>query len=136
MTQQRLVTGWSHVGIRVHDLARAAAFYELLGFELIMGPIGPEPVAILQHPAGIELNLVVNAARSSAPNVLMDVKEKHPGVTHIALAVSSVEEAERQLVRAGCLITEGPVTFPNGARSIFVRDPDRNVVELCQPASH
>lgn len=134
MTDQRLVTGWSHVGIRVHDLGRSRAFYELLGFELIVGPIGPEPVAILQHPAGIELNLVINAARERTENVLMDVKEKHPGITHLALAVRNVEEAQRHLVRAGCHITEGPVTFPNGARSIFVRDPDRNVVELCEPA--
>jgi lactoylglutathione lyase len=136
MTDQRLVTGWSHVGIRVHDLDRARAFYEVLGFELIVGPIGPEPVAILQHPAGIELNLVINAAHERADNVLMDVREKHAGITHLALAVRSVEEAQRHLVRAGCRITEGPVTFPNGARSIFVRDPDRNVVELCEPARH
>lgn len=136
MIEEILVTGWSHVGIRVHDLERARAFYELLGFELVMGPVGPEPVAILQHPMGIEINLVLNAARAHANNVLMDVKEKHPGITHLALAVRDVEAMERHLTSAGWVITEGPVTFPNGARSIFVRDPDRNVIELCQPASH
>src|SRR6478735_10297235 len=128
------VLGWSHVGIRVHDLARSQKFYELLGFELVLGPLGNEPVDILRHPVGLELNLVLNANRANADNVLMDVKEKHPGITHIALAIASVEEAERSLNDAGVIITEGPVTFPNGARSIFVRDPDRNVVELNQAA--
>ena len=41
------ITGIAHVGIRVHDLDRSRAFYELLGFEFVVGPVGPEPVAIL-----------------------------------------------------------------------------------------
>ncbi len=130
------VTGWSHVGIRVHDLERSLRFYEVLGFELVMGPIGPEPVAILRNPAGVELNLVVNAAHAHGENVLMDIKEKHAGITHLALAVPDVEAAQRLLQDAGIVITEGPVTFPNGGRSIFARDPDRNVVELNQAAEH
>jgi lactoylglutathione lyase len=131
-----LVIGWSHVGIRVHDLDRSLRFYRVLGFELVMGPIGTEPVAILRHPSGLELNLVLNAAKAHADNVLMDVKEKHPGITHLAFAVADVMQAERQMQDAGIVITEGPVTFPNGARSIFVRDPDRNVIELNQAAEH
>jgi lactoylglutathione lyase len=135
-TRSLEVLGWSHVGIRVHDLARSQKFYELLGFELVLGPLGNEPVAILRHPAGLELNLVLNATKAHADNVLMDVKDKHPGITHIALAVASVEQAERSMNDAGVIITEGPVTFPNGARSIFVRDPDRNVIELNQAAEN
>lgn len=129
-----LVVGWSHVGIRVHDLDRSLRFYQVLGFELVMGPIGTEPVAILRHPGGLELNLVLNAAKAHAENVLMDVSDKHPGITHIAFAVADVSEAQHRIEDAGILITEGPVTFPNGARAIFVRDPDRNVIELNQAA--
>jgi lactoylglutathione lyase len=133
MSNHSLVTGIGHVGIRVHDLTRSRAFYALLGFELTAGPMGPEPVAVLSHPAGVELNLVLNAADPSAPNVLMDVDEKHPGYTHLALAVNDVKATQKALEAAGIAITEGPVTFPSGAVSIFVRDPDRNVVELNQP---
>ena len=124
------VTGLAHVGIRVHDFERARAFYELLGFELTMGPFGPDRVAIFDHPSGLEINLIVNAAEATEPNVLMDVPQKHAGYTHIALAVSDLGEAQSRLEKAGYPITEGPVRFPNGTRAIFVRDPDRNVVEL------
>ena len=51
------VAGLAHIGVRVHDLDRSMRFYELLGFTKTAGPIGPEPVAILDHPSGVELNL-------------------------------------------------------------------------------
>jgi lactoylglutathione lyase len=124
------VTGLAHIGIRVHDFARSRVFYELLGFELTMGPMGPDQVAIFEHPSGLEINLIVNAPASDEPNVLMDVPTKHAGYTHIAIAVRDLAEAQSVMERAGHPITEGPVTFPNGTRAIFVRDPDRNVVEL------
>ncbi len=78
------ILGLAHIGIRVHDLERAVRFYQLLGFTKTAGPLGPEPVAILNHPSGVELNLILNAASASASNVLMDLAEKHPGITHRA----------------------------------------------------
>lgn len=129
-----VVTGVAHIGIRVHDLDRARAFYELLGFEFVVGPVGPEPVAILSHSSGIELNLILNAAEAQADNILMDVDTKHAGYTHVAFSVPNVEAAMATLAAEGFPITEGPVRFPGGSRSIFVRDPDRNVVELNQAA--
>ncbi|MBK7584819.1 MAG: VOC family protein [Myxococcales bacterium] len=124
--------GLAHVGIRVHDLERSLGFYRLLGFEKTVGPIGPEPVAILEHPSGIELNLVLNAKDPRATNVLMDVPEKHPGITHIALFCPDILAAKAELEAAGFPPSGGPVKFPTGAQAIFVRDPDRNVIELHQ----
>jgi len=128
------VVGLAHIGIRVHDLQRAVRFYGVLGFELTKGPFEAQKVAILTHECGIEINLIFNAPRADAANVLMDVDEKHPGYTHVALAVENLEAAASAVEAAGYPITEGPVQFPNGARAVFVRDPDRNVVELHQPA--
>ena len=125
------VTGIAHVGIRVHELQRSVAFYELLGFTKTAGPIGPEPVALLHHPAGIELNLILNAAEGEVPNPLMDVPGKLPGYTHIALWVADLDAACRELEAAGFPITER-ATFPGGQQAAFVRDPDRNVVALDQ----
>ena len=104
-------------------------FYELLGFTKVVGPVGPEPVAIITHPAGIEINLVLNAAEADVPNPLMDVEEKLPGHTHIALICADLEAAEKALAAAGYPLS-GKMTLPAGMRAIFVRDPDRNVVEL------
>lgn len=62
----------------------------------------------------------------------MDNPEKHPGYTHIALAVQDVHAAQSALENAGISLSGGPIQFPGGAISIFVRDPDRNVIELNQ----
>ncbi|HZQ62274.1 MAG TPA: VOC family protein [Casimicrobiaceae bacterium] len=133
---KELVTGIAHIGIRVHSLERSRAFYETLGFEFVMGPVGPEPVAILLHPSGVNINLILNAPGENEPNILMDVPQKHPGYTHVALDVSDLAAAQRALEQAGIRITEGPVTFSNGTRAIFVRDPDRNVIELDEEPRH
>ena len=123
------VTGFGHVGIRVHDLDRAQAFYEMLGFRKIVGPVGPEPVAILTHPCGVEINLILNADDADVANPLMDVDGKLPGYTHMALVVSDLAAAEQALEAAGVAIT-GRLEVPSGLRAIFCRDPDKNVVEL------
>jgi lactoylglutathione lyase len=132
MSLRHQITGLSHVGIRVHTLEISRAFYELLGFNFIVGPIGPEPVAIMSHESGIEINFILNAADTSAENVLMDIAEKHAGYTHIALSVQNVSEVILELEKAGITITGGPITFTGGSTSIFVRDPDRNVIEFNQ----
>ena len=129
-----MIKGIAHVGIRVHDLERSLSFYKLLGFEKTIGPIGPEPVAILEHPAGVEINLVLNAPSAKEPNILMDVPEKHPGITHIALECADVLAAKAHLEAAGHSPSGGPVKFPHGAQAVFFRDPDGNVIELHQPA--
>ena len=128
-----VVNGLAHIGIRVHDLERSLAFYGLLGFVKTLGPIGPEPVAILEHPSGLELNLVLNAPSAKTPNILMDVAEKHPGITHFALLCPDILAAKAALEAAGLTLSGGPVRLGPIAEAIFVRDPDGNVVELHQP---
>jgi lactoylglutathione lyase len=126
------ITGLAHIGIRVHDMDRSVRFYERLGFTKTAGPIGPEPVAILEHPSGIELNLILNAPSADEPNILMDVPAKHPGITHIALGCPDIAAATRALAAAGIALSGGPIQFGPGRRGVFVRDPDRNVIELHQ----
>lgn len=132
MTAPIPLSGLAHVGIRVHDLERSLRFYALLGFSKTMGPIGPEPVAILDHPSGVELNLVLNAPLAKEPNVLMDVPEKHAGITHIALLCPDILAAKATLEAAGIPLSGGPQRFGPRAQGIFVRDPDGNVIELHQ----
>jgi lactoylglutathione lyase len=130
---KQLITGVAHIGIRVANLERSRAFYALLGFELTAGPLGSEPVAILDHPSGVEINLILNASTGLDHNVLMDEPVKHTGYTHVALLCSDIAAAQTALEAAGIALSGGPVTFPGGQQAIFVRDPDRNVIELHQP---
>jgi lactoylglutathione lyase len=126
------ILGLAHIGIRVHDLERSVRFYELLGFTKTAGPLGPEPVAILDHPSGVEVNLVLNAPNANEPNILMDVPQKHPGITHFALLCPDIMAAKQQLESAGIALSGGPVRLGPEAQAIFVRDPDHNVIELHQ----
>ena len=128
------ITRINHVGLRVRDLDKAREFYEKLGFEFIVGPIGPEPVAVMEHPTGININFILNATEDAyEKNLLMDVPEKHTGYTHIALEITDREEVERQVKTAGIPITE-TVNLPDGTVFFFVRDPDGNVIEFHRPA--
>ena len=84
------IVGINHIGIRVTNLEQARAFYEQLGFIFIVGPIGPEPVAIMEHPSGVNINFILNADSGIPDNILMDIPERHPGYTHIALDVTDI----------------------------------------------
>jgi len=127
------ISGIHHVGIRVASLETARKFYEQLGFVFIEGPIGPEPVAIMEHPSGVNINFILNAAPELTQNILMDLPEKHPGYTHIALHVTDIKSVESKLNELGVEITGGPITLPEGGVMLFIRDQDRNVIEFHQP---
>ena len=120
-----------HIGIRVRSLDRARAFYRIFGFELLRRSENDD-VAIIRNSHGVELNLVFNAdAGDPASNILMDVGEKYPGFTHIALRVGSIPETIAVLKANDIAITQGPVSFGEGGHvSVFIRDPDRNTIEL------
>ena len=127
------ITRINHLGIRVRDLATSRAFYEKLGFVFLAGPFGPEPVAVMEHPSGININFILNAGDdASTENLLMDVLEKHTGITHVALEISSRDAVRAQLEALGIPITE-TVDLPDGTQFFFVRDPDGNVIELHSP---
>ena len=125
------VPGVDHIGVRVRDLDRAMKFYAILGFEL-EHKAANDAVAVVKNRHGVELNLVYNAnADAGGKNILMDVPDKYAGYTHVALRVSSIKATLEALREHGVRITQGPVSFGrDGHVSVFVRDPDLNVVEL------
>ena len=74
------ITRINHIGLRVKNLNASRQFYQQLGFEFIAGPIGPEPVAIMEHPSGININFILNADSDCTENVLMDIAAKKYGL--------------------------------------------------------
>ena len=119
----------SHIGIRVADLARSQEFYRRSGFELVAQG-EDDYVAILKDSSGIEINLIINANDDNDENnILMDISPKYPGYTHVALEISSIDQTVKALEESRIPTSGGPMRFGDGM-ALFIRDPDRNVIEL------
>jgi len=121
-----------HIGIRISDRETSLKFYQLLGFELIAdgGYDAGHPLVML-HPSGINLNLLGPATAKAGENTLMDEVEKYPGITHLAIKMKSAQQAEAFVTANNIKIT-GRREF-RGTKTIFIRDPDRTVLELVGP---
>ena len=118
-----------HIGIRIRDKRRSIAFYEDLGFELIVdtGFEKGHPI-MMRHGSGVVLNLLGPSTEDKDENVLMDVERRFAGYTHMALRIGSLADAEAYLADKGIEIT-GRFSFKD-MNAVFIRDPDRNVIEL------
>lgn len=125
------IQSYDHVGVRVTDRERAAAFYAKLGFRPEPDEDSPEHSALgLVNDAGVRINLVYNGVPHPDRNVLMDVPEKWAGYTHYAVLVDSMQAVLDWAEREGVAITEGPVVYGDRRTVVFIRDPDGNVIEF------
>ena len=107
------------------------AFYKLFGFEALRAGKNDD-VMVIRNSQDVEINLIYNANNTNDDkNILMDVPDKYPGYTHVAFRVGSIANTVAALNENAIEITQGPVTFgENGHVSVFLRDPDRNTIEL------
>lgn len=126
------ISNFDHIGIRISDREKTVKFYELLGFELIAdGGFDQGHPLVMLHPSGININLLGPATAKPGENILMDEKPKYPGITHLAVKVKDAEATEAFITENNIPIT-GRREF-RGTKTIFIRDPDRNVLELVGP---
>ena len=126
------IDNFDHIGIRISNRAKSVAFYELLGFEQIAdGGFDKGHPLVMLHPSGININLLGPATAGAGENVLMDEAAKYPGITHLAVKVKDAEATEAFVTENAIAIT-GRREF-RGTKTIFIRDPDRNVLELVGP---
>ncbi len=131
------ITRLDHVGLRVADFKRSVSFYSKFGFEVIRED-NIERVIVLRHASGTVLNLLDFVDQDAKQhNVLLDEAVRYAGYTHIALQVEELLHVMNYLTALNIVITEGPVAFGDGKTSVFIRDPDRNVIEFTQlPLGH
>jgi catechol 2,3-dioxygenase-like lactoylglutathione lyase family enzyme len=112
------------------DVTGAAAFYrDALGLRAIAAPD--------EHSAAFRLDgdgvlLIFDPERSSAPGRYVPSHGAH-GQGHVAFSVipGELEPAIAQLADNGVEI-EREITWPRGGRSVYVRDPAGNSVELIE----
>lgn len=123
------IQSFNHVGIRISDRECSVKFYEQFGFEVISdsGFDDGHPI-IMKHPSGVVLNLLGVATHAVGSNILMDVAELYSGYTHIALTVDSLDATKDFMSNQQIELT-GSFSF-KGMSAIFIRDPDRNVIEF------
>lgn len=112
------------------DVAAAARFYsEVLGLPLLQKP---DELSAEFRFGDDGVFLVFDPARASAPGRLVP-SHGATGPGHVAFAVEadSLETFAAELRRRGVEI-EREITWDEGGRSLYVRDPAGNSVELVE----
>jgi catechol 2,3-dioxygenase-like lactoylglutathione lyase family enzyme len=112
----------NHVALEVADLSSSILFYRQLGLPLIPRPAFDFKGAWFRLGSVQELHLIAGREKP--------VNSAKRG-SHFALRVQSLEEAIESLRKSG-IAFQGPFDRPDGARQIFLTDPDGYVIELCQ----
>src|SRR3954463_1581624 len=126
--------GVLETALYVDDLPRARRFYEelfgltpvfaderLCAFEIAAGSV------LLLFPRGKTLETVVMPGGTIPPH------DGH-GPLHVAFAIDAddLAEWERRLEARGIAV-EGRTVWPRGGTSLYLRDPDRHLLELATP---
>lgn len=122
-------------GLYATDLDAAEAFYgDLLGLEVITRVEGRH--VFFRVGAGVLLVFNPDATEHSPDNPRLPVPPhgaRGPGHACFAAELPQMEALRERLVAAGVEI-ESDFNWPNGARSIYFRDPAGNSLEIAEPA--
>ncbi|MBA1272688.1 VOC family protein [Stutzerimonas azotifigens] len=118
-----------HMVLTVDDLEATIDFYtRVLGMQAVTFGEGRKALAFGQQKINLH-----QAAREFEPKA----ERPMPGSADLCFIVATpLEEVIANLERQGVALVEGPVqrTGATGPiRSVYVRDPDQNLIELSQP---
>ena len=131
-----MITGVLETCLYARDLDAAARFYaEVLGLEPFARAEGRH--VFFRCGAGVLL-LFNPAVTGSTPGAVGGVAVPAHGAAgagHVAFAVDeSALPAWRERLAAHGVAVEAEIAWPRGGRSVYVRDPAGNSVELATPA--
>lgn len=129
-----VVSGVLEAALYVDDLIAAKAFYGgVLGLEEIVSVEGRH----VFYRCGATIILVFNAAATRIPTSNPELPVPPHGTEgegHICLAATADElDAWRTHLQSAGIAVEADFLWPNGARSIYVRDPHGNSIEFAEP---
>lgn len=117
-----------HIGIRVTNAEVSRAFYAKFGF-CETEYFADDQANEMETPSGVRINLIMNGVKRTN-NILLDEPIKHPGITHLAFVVEDLSAYQTWLQANKIVITEGPKQFSPRRITLFIRDPDGNVLEF------
>lgn len=128
------VKGVLEAAIYVDDLDAAAAFYgDLLALDEILRVDGRH--VFFRCGATVILCFIAARTREATDNPRLPVPTHGadgPGHICLAAGMQALDAIRARLEAAGVGI-EADFTWPNGARSVYVRDPAGNSVEFAEP---
>ncbi|MFN4101723.1 MAG: VOC family protein [Pararhodobacter sp.] len=134
MTDAPQISGLLEAAIYVDDLDAAEAFYAgLLGLEVALKT--PEKHVFFRCGQTIVLAFLPEITRVQVAGGRLPVPPHGAdGAGHICFAADgpALDRWAARLTAAGVAI-EADFRWPNGARSIYVRDPAGNSVEFAEP---
>ena len=135
MTELPKLGGILEAGLYVSDLDQAEAFYrDTLGFEQISRREGRS--AFFRCGNALVLTFIAEATRDPASSGDFPVPTHgSDGEGHICFSVpdsATLDQWVQRLTSEGIEI-ESDFLWPNGARSVYVRDPAGNSVEFAEP---
>lgn len=146
------ITGLVHVNINCSDFERSRAFYEMLGFEVLM-EVPERNTPEVAAAVGLEpyhLRAALMRLVDGRPSLVIDlIQWKHPsdssppyrrlnhlGIARIALACSDLDADMARLKGEGVEFISEPATVvweghPD-SRFVCFKDPDGSVLELVE----
>ena len=142
------ITGLLHININCSDFERSRAFYEMLGFKLLM-PVQPEGSGDVAEAVGMTSYKVHGALMKHREGFVIDLlqwqepgddqppysKLNHLGLGRIAFVSTDIEADIETLRENGVeFLSAKPaaVAGPRGSTTRFIcfRDPDGTILEL------
>ena len=130
-----MALAFHHIAISCGDLKRTEAFYsQHFGFRRARAiPLGGGNEIVFLKNGSAYLELFQAEGDRPSPAVAGDGPH-YPGWRHIAVKVDSVDDTLKAM-GADAKVTLGPLDFDafiKGWRTVWVADPDGNVVEISQ----
>jgi catechol 2,3-dioxygenase-like lactoylglutathione lyase family enzyme len=117
----------AHLGLCSLDTRELASWYsELLGLEIASDNGKDPPTLFLRTDDGAMIEVYPATTADTLPD------NKRQGLRHLAFHTEDIEAARAALVERGVEIVDDLTTHPNGARTIFFRDPEGNLLHYLQ----
>ncbi|MBY7007398.1 glyoxalase [Clostridium botulinum] len=120
--------GMAHIGIPTKNIEETKAFYNSLGFKILLETFNEEAK---EKVAFLQLKDIVLETYET-----MNAAEETGALDHIAISVNNIEEVFTEIKNGGyCLLHENIQYLPfweNGVKFFMIKGPSEEKIEFCQ----